>query len=121
MSTASPAFSVGNPMRKRFQAILAEELDGPYSVPSDAEVARIVTRFDAADVTDMLDELAVLSEERNTIEEWDGDTLDDIARAQHLFARLLAAMPAHRSAIAARVEAADPVTSAYLRIALGDE
>ncbi len=107
-------------MPKRFQQILAQELDGPFAVPTDADVARIVRRFEAADVEDMLDELAAMSAERDEVEEWDGDTLDDIARAQAFVSRLLTAMPDHRAAVAARVEAADAVTSAYLRLILGE-
>lgn len=107
-------------MPKHFQTILAQELDGPFAVPTDADIARIVRRFDAADVEDMLDELAAMSAERDDIEEWDGDTLDDIARAQSFICRLLVAMPDHRPAIATRVGAADPVTSAYLRLILGE-
>jgi hypothetical protein len=106
-------------MRKRFQDILVEELSGPYATPTDADVARIVDRFDTADVEDLLDELAVLSAERETVEEWDGDTYDDIASAQSFITRMLAAMPDHREALVARLAAADPVTSAYLRLALG--
>lgn len=107
-------------MPKRFQQILAQELDGPFAVPTDADVARIVQRLEAADVEDMLDELAAMSAERDEIEEWDGDTLDDIARAQAFVSRLLGAMPGYRAAVSSRIASADPVTTAYLRLILGE-
>ncbi len=81
---------------KRFQQVIAAAKTGlaPWEpLPEDRipVVARELTASDIADVIGELDRLAV---EKDETPAFDGDTLDDIARAQHLLARLLARVPA---------------------------
>lgn len=80
---------------KRFQQLIVEAKAGRAAwEPLPAEriplVARQLTASDIADVVGALDELA---REKSEAPEWDGDTRDDIARAQELFARILCAVP----------------------------
>jgi len=54
----------------------------------------VARKLAASDITDIIGELDRLALEKDETPIADGDTHDDIAKAQHLFARLLACVPA---------------------------
>lgn len=106
---------------KRFQQIIAAVLQGahPGATLSGAQLARVAEALDAADIDAVVDTLDALSVEKHALPDWDGDSQDDIARAQETLMHLLAALaPRHRALIARRRDAVAPLTRQYLDLAL---
>lgn len=108
---------------KRFQHLIRQARgDTPpwFKAPlTAAQIDTVARLLEPADVTEVLDWLDHLADEKAMLPEWDGDSADDIAGAQHDLARLLAAAPAARpvldgNAIATRSED----TSRWLGIAI---
>ncbi|KRA47806.1 hypothetical protein [Devosia sp. Root635] len=108
-------------MPARFRRIIAEiNRDSPWTSPTEAQLDLVAMRLDAADVSDIVDALDELSREKDALADWDGDSQDDIARAQSLFAAILARMAArHRASIETRMAGCEHLTRRYLEIALG--
>ena len=88
---------------KRFQQLLADAKPGPFEPVPDTRISAIAASLQERDIAEVAAELENLAREKAATPDWDGDTRDDIARAQHLFARLLVAVPA---ALQAQVTAA---------------
>jgi len=66
----------------------------------------------------MIDAMDEVVREKSQTPAWDGDTCDDIARAQQLFARFLAAVPANmRAAVDSRLQDAARETRDWLALA----
>src|SRR5690606_33345854 len=66
----------------------------PYESPSDEQVRDIGGQCGVAEIGDIIARLDALARDKDALPDWDGDSQDDIARAQQLFARILAAAPA---------------------------
>jgi hypothetical protein len=66
-------------------------------------------------------ELDRLADEKAGTPDWDGDTRDDIARTQHLFARLLCAVPAAlQPRVSAALERASRETRDWIALVRGE-
>ena len=78
--------------RKRFQSIIAEVLgaDAPLGgSPSVSQLALVAARLGDDDITDIRETLEALAAEKDSVPDWDGDTQDDIARAEATLFALL--------------------------------
>jgi hypothetical protein len=80
---------------KRFQQLLADAKSGlaPWEPFPEERIPAVAGKLDASDIADIIAELDQLAREKSETPSWDGDTQDDITRAQHLLARLLAFVP----------------------------
>jgi hypothetical protein len=83
--------------RKRFQILIAQEKGdrSPWDPFPEDKISMVAHRLDASDIADIFSELDILAQERNKTPDWDGDTQDDIAKAEELFCRILASVPEH--------------------------
>lgn len=103
---------------KRFQTVIGEAMGpdpSPYSTPTTAQLGIAAAQLDESDIADILDTMETLSREKDTVPDWDGDTQDDIARAQQLLARLLhMSVDRHGRLIAERLAATDDLTKLHL-------
>lgn len=90
---------------KRFQSLIANAKAGlgPWEPLPAERIPTIARALTAADIADIIASLDDLAQEKAETPAWDGDTRDDIARTQELFARLVAAVP---PALRAQVDAA---------------
>ncbi|MGD9476674.1 hypothetical protein [Shinella sp. G-2] len=78
--------------RKRFQLIIAEVLgpDAPLGgSPSASQLAVVAARLGDGDIADIRATLDDLAAEKDMVPDWDGDTQDDIARAEATLSQLL--------------------------------
>src|SRR3954468_23508880 len=82
-------------LMKRFQQLVADAKSGlsPWEPFPEERIPSVACKLDPSDIADIIAELDQLAREKSETPSWDGDTQDDIARAQHLFARLLAFVP----------------------------
>ena len=84
---------------KRFQQLIVQARDGapPWvaATPSDEKVAWIAGQLTAPDVADILEWFDGLAMAKDELPDWDGDSRDDISRAQEFGAQLIAALPGH--------------------------
>jgi hypothetical protein len=80
----------------RLQALLVEAKKGlePWERVPDSSIPLIAAQCGAAERAEIGERIAVLKAELAAIEDWDGDTRDDIHRAIAFFTRLAAALPA---------------------------
>jgi hypothetical protein len=78
---------------RRFQQLLIAASPGrqPWQPIPDAAIGVVATQCEPGDVDDVVAARDELAAEKSTLPEWDGDSRDDISRAQALFARLLLA------------------------------
>ena len=83
--------------RKRFRSLIAEEKGdrSPWEPFPEEKISVVARRLDASDIFDILSELDILAGESAETPDWDGDTQDDIAKAEELFCRILASVPEH--------------------------
>jgi len=64
--------------------------DAPVrGTPSGAQLETIAGKLGESDIADIIDTLRDLSAEKETVPDWDGDTWDDIFRAQTTLSTLL--------------------------------
>jgi len=83
-------------------------------------VRLVAVRCAPPDITDLLDALDQLAEEKAALPAWDGDSQDDISKAQELFALILAALPGELQPLVLEgLEQRSPETRAWLGLALG--
>lgn len=108
-------------MARRFQRVLLDTLPQrqPWEKPTAEQLTIVAAMLGESDVFDIIAELDAMSLEKAEVPDWDGDTQDDIARAQETLAALLAQMaPRYREMIVARLHQAEPLTRQYLELAL---
>jgi len=107
---------------QRFRQLIAQSSrDGsPGASPTEIELDAIAAALGATDLGEIIDALDELSREKDRLPDWDGDSQDDVARAQEVFTAILLRMaPNHGAAIAARLPGVEPLTRRYLDLALG--
>jgi hypothetical protein len=107
---------------QRFRRLIAEHRKGasPWASPSGATIDAIAAGLEASDVGDIIDALDQLTQEKFALPAWDGDSQDDVAHAQELYANILSRLAVvHGAAIAARLDGVEPLTARYLNHALG--
>jgi hypothetical protein len=106
---------------KRFQEWIKEargDLSAWASTPETC-VPLVAARCEPPDITDLLEALDHLAEEKAALPEWDGDSHDGIGKAQELFARILAALPGELQPLVSEgLERRAPETRAWVRLAL---
>ena len=80
---------------KRFQQLIADAKAGlaPWEPLPAERIPAIGGALTAADIADIVASLDDLAREKSQVPTWDGDTCDDIARTQQLFARLVVSVP----------------------------
>jgi len=107
----------------RFQKWIAEakgDLPAWTSTPKEC-VPIVAARCEATDITDLLNALDELAKEKSELPQWDGDTHDDIGRAQELFARILASVPLElRTLVETGLTERSEETRTWLRLALSE-
>jgi hypothetical protein len=106
---------------RRFQKWIVEARGDslPWAATTRTSIPAIATRCESSDVSDLLDALDDLAREKAKLPDWDGDSYDDIARAQELFASIIAALPALLRTLALQgLEARDEETRSWVRLAL---
>jgi hypothetical protein len=97
----------------------AREGLSPYEFPDEARLQKMAENCRLLEVRDMLARLDTLAAQREATEAWDGDTQDDIARAQTFFARVLARVaPQYRADVARGLESAEEETRRWVQLAL---
>ncbi len=91
----------------------------PWTATPDDQIAWIGERCGIAEIEAAVARLDALSRERDELPEWDGDSQDDIARAQELYKRILVHVPArYIDDIAAGLESLQWGTRVYVAGAL---
>lgn len=65
----------------------------PGQAISFARAAEIAPRCGVAEIEKIVERLDKLAQEKDALPDWDGDSQDDVARAQSFFAHMLAAVP----------------------------
>lgn len=107
---------------RRFQQLLIAASPGrqPWQPIPDAAIGVVAAQCEPGDVDDIVAARDELAAEKSTLPEWDGDSRDDISRAQALFARLLLALPQGLAAARSRAlaEVAEE-TRAWVQLAAG--
>jgi hypothetical protein len=107
---------------KRFQTLIADAKAGsaPWETLPQDRIPAIARALTAADITDIVAELDALAQEKSATPDWDGDTRDDIARAQQLFAQLITAVPVSlRATVDKELEHASGETRDWVALARG--
>lgn len=125
---------------KAIAAELAREWDGPFNdaisgldqmlrsvrrdlspvedIPMDRapDVGRLCR---VAEIREVIERLDTLAREKNALPEWDGDSQDDVSRAQFFFARVLAAVPdRYLEEVRRGLDSPDAQTRARVELAL---
>ncbi len=91
----------------------------PYEVPDAERLQAMADTCRLMEVRDMISQLDGLAAQRDAAEDWDGDTQDDIARAQRFYAMVLARVPApYRDDVARGLESHEEETRRWVRLAL---
>src|SRR5690606_27212422 len=91
----------------------------PWTAMPEDQIAWIGERCGIAEIEAAVARLDVLSRERDQLPEWDGDSQDDIARAQELYKRILAHVPTRYIAdVAAGLKSPEWGTRIYVAGAL---
>jgi hypothetical protein len=106
---------------KRFQQLLVQAKDGlaPWESFPQERIPVVAGALAASDIIDIIAELDRLAREKDETPAWDGDAHDDIARAQQLFAWLLASVPAPLiSNVTAGLQTATRQTRDWVALAL---
>lgn len=91
----------------------------PWTATPDDQIALIGECCGIAEIEAAIARLDALSRERDELPEWDGDSQDDIARAQELYKRILTHVPArYIDDVAAGLESPEWGTRVYVAGAL---
>lgn len=81
--------------RPRIRRLVAEARAGlgPWDATPTERLAAVAGQCGIDETTEIIDEIDALSREKQALPDWDGDTSDDISRAQETYAHILAMMP----------------------------
>ena len=92
---------------------------GPWESMPASRLADIGRRCGTAEIAEMIGILDDLSQEKEALPAWDGDSGDDIARAQAMYAGILGHVPAAcRDGVARGLASRSPDTRRWLALAL---
>lgn len=98
---------------------VALEGTGPYEAPSEDRLQTMANQCGVFEIRDILSRLDILATERAAIPDWDGDTQDDISRAQKFHALVLARTgEKYRADVEAGLESEAEETRHWVRLAL---
>ncbi|MFN7056695.1 hypothetical protein [Hyphomonas sp.] len=91
----------------------------PYDEGDPAGFDRAAQACGVAEIRELIRRLDILAREKATVPDWDGDTMDDIARFQSLYASLLARVhPRYRDDVEAGLQSPEEETHRWVRLAL---
>ena len=90
-----------------------------YSLPAEARVAEMAAQCGVVEIREMLKRLDYLAIDLESIESWDGDSQDSVARLQTFYARILARVaPQYRADVEAGLASKYEVTRRWVKLAL---
>ncbi|WP_213271638.1 hypothetical protein [Hyphomonas sp.] len=101
--------------------LMGDAFDGvnAYALPPEERVGKMAARCSVIEIRDILGRLDTLAADRAALEDWDGDTQDDIARMQKFYAMVLSRVDArYRADVEAGLESGEDETRAWVRLAL---
>ena len=115
--------AAGMPAPERLDRLVREARRdlSPWTPTPEERVAWIGGHCGVAEIEAVIARLDTLSRERDALPEWDGDSQDDIARAQSLFRHILACVPArHIGVVAAGLGSPEWGTRIHVAAALAE-
>lgn len=90
-----------------------------YALPPEDRVQKMAALCSVIEIRDILGRLDTLAADRAALEDWDGDTQDDIARMQKFYAMVLSRVDArYRADVEAGLDSGEDETRAWVRLAL---
>ena len=101
--------------------LMGDAFDGvnAYALPPEDRVKKMAALCGVIEIRDILGRLDTLAADRAALEDWDGDTQDDIARMQKFYAMVLSRVdPRYNADVEAGLERAEDETRAWVRLAL---